>query len=201
MLCCSCWLSTWPEKEFRVESRNEARYAVPGVAKSGTRLSDWTEPCSGKSWWNRSSDNWIFPGADFMSSYVENTKIPHGNDCSSWLAESISKKICAWLHVLPLHQNHIYTGLPRCLFGAVSQSYLRYCLLGYSPRYSDTFQLLYLLISFIIVAFSAVYVCFKPLIAVFVWITLNSINKRGRMVSKKHFPQVSDVAEYCVTLY
>ena len=50
-------------------------------------------------------------------------------------------------------------------------------------------------------AFSAVYVSFKTLIAVLVWITLKSINKRERMVSKKHFPQVSDVAEYCVTLY
>ena len=50
-------------------------------------------------------------------------------------------------------------------------------------------------------AFSAVYVTFKTLIAVFVWITFKSINKRERMVSKKHFPQISDVAEYCVTLY
>ena len=42
-----------------------------------------------------------------------------------------AKKICAWLHVLfPLHQNQIYTDLPHYLFGAISQSYLRCCLLG-----------------------------------------------------------------------
>ena len=30
-------------------------------------------------------------------------------------------KICAWLHALPLHQNHMYT----YLFEAVSENYLR----------------------------------------------------------------------------
>ena len=34
-------------------------------------------------------------------------------------------KICAWLHVLPLYQNHIYTVFCPYLFGTVSQSYLR----------------------------------------------------------------------------
>ena len=34
----------------------------------------------------------------------------------------------------PLHQNHIYTDLPRYLLGAVPQSYLRGCFLGYSPQ-------------------------------------------------------------------
>ena len=47
-----------------------------------------------------------------------------------------SGKICAWLHVSPLHQNHIYTDLPPCLSGAVSQGYLRCCLPGCSLHFA-----------------------------------------------------------------
>ena len=46
------------------------------------------------------------------------------------------KKICAWLHVFPLHQNHLYTDLHLYLFGAVSQSYLSFCLLDCSPHFA-----------------------------------------------------------------
>ena len=53
------------------------------------------------------------------------------------LAEDFCKKnICAWLHVFPLHQNHLYTDLRLSLFGAVSQRYLRCCLLGCSPHFA-----------------------------------------------------------------
>ena len=45
------------------------------------------------------------------------------------------QKICAGLHVLPLHQNHIILTFLLYLFGTVSQNYLRYCLLGYSPHF------------------------------------------------------------------
>ena len=44
------------------------------------------------------------------------------------------KKRRAWLHVLPHYQHHIYTDLLPYLFGAVSQSCLGCCLLGYGPH-------------------------------------------------------------------
>ena len=45
------------------------------------------------------------------------------------------QKLCAGLHVFPLHQNHILLTFLLSLFGAVSQNYPRYCLLGYSPPF------------------------------------------------------------------
>ena len=41
-----------------------------------------------------------------------------------------------WLHVLLLHQNHTQTDIPLNLFGAVSQSYLKCSVLGYSPHFA-----------------------------------------------------------------
>ena len=49
--------------------------------------------------------------------------------------------MCAWLHVLLLYQNCIYTDLPSYLSGAVSQSYLKSCLLGYNPQLRSVIQL------------------------------------------------------------
>ena len=49
-------------------------------------------------------------------------------------SRSYLQKICAWLHVLALCQNHIYSVLPLYLFGTVSQSYLRCCLPGCSSH-------------------------------------------------------------------
>ena len=64
-------------------------------------------------------------------------KALHGDICSSWLAKTCKKKKkSAWLHVLPLHQNSIYPGIPPYFFGAVSQSSLICCLLGYSPHFA-----------------------------------------------------------------
>ena len=46
-----------------------------------------------------------------------------------------STKICNWLHVpSSITSNIILTDLPPCLFGAVSQGYLRGCLQGCSPH-------------------------------------------------------------------
>ena len=52
------------------------------------------------------------------------------------LQKPAAKKICARLRVLPLHQNHTYPDLPRCLSGAVSQSSLKCRLPGRSPRFA-----------------------------------------------------------------
>jgi len=60
-----------PRKEFREENKNEALCA------------------QGKNWQNRSSDSYIFSGANFMSPSLvsphiyKSTKILYGDDCSS----------------------------------------------------------------------------------------------------------------------
>ena len=70
-----------------------------------------------------------------ISSYLEK----HLN--SSWwcpllvTSRNLLQNICAWMHVLPLHQRHIYTDLPFYHFGVVSRNYLRCCHPGYSPCY------------------------------------------------------------------
>ena len=59
---------------------------------------------------------------------------------STWLynlyetSRNFLQKIYAWFHILPLHQNQIRWPSP-CLLGAVSQSYLKCCLPGYSPHF------------------------------------------------------------------
>ena len=91
----------------------------------------------------RSSDSYIFSGADFISPILvshhiyKSTKFLHGDDCSLWLAEIICQKICAQLHVFPRHQNHIYTDLCPSLFGAVPQIYLRCYIPVYSPHFAS----------------------------------------------------------------
>ena len=69
----------------------------------------------------------------------KNTKILHGDIYSLWLAitfmrlvETFRKKICAWLHVLPLHQNHIYIDLPPLLLWSSLRCYIP----GYSPHFA-----------------------------------------------------------------
>ena len=51
--------------------------------------------------------------------------------------KSSAKIICIYLPVLPLHQNHVYADLSPYLSGAVSENYLRCCLLGYCPRFDS----------------------------------------------------------------
>ena len=56
----------------------------------------------------------------------------HGNPTS----RSLWQKLCAGLHELPFHHNHIYTHLPPYFFGAVSLSHLKCHLPGYSPHFA-----------------------------------------------------------------
>ena len=109
-----------PWKELRVKSRNEVLYAQGETVRTGLqRLLFFQEPIL-----------WV----QFL--VQKNTKILHGVDCSLRPAESFCKKLCSWLHVFPLHQNHVYTDLLTCHFGAVSKSYLWCCLPGCSPHFA-----------------------------------------------------------------
>ena len=97
-------------------------------------------------WQNRSSDRYFqekILWAQFLHLFISRKALKSFMvmstpcDCSN-LYETSRKlqKICAWLHVFPLHQNLIYTSLPGSFCRAVSQSYLRYCLPGCSPHFA-----------------------------------------------------------------
>ena len=98
----------------------------------------WGTLCSGRNCQNSSTKTFFFQEPILWVQFLvqKNTKILHGVDCSLWPAESFCKKLCSWLHVFPLHQNHIYTDLLTCHFGAVSKSYLWCCLPGCSPHFA-----------------------------------------------------------------
>lgn len=40
---------------------------------------------------------------------------------SLWLAKLFLQKLCVWLACIPLHQNHIYTGLPLSLWSSLAE--------------------------------------------------------------------------------
>ena len=129
MCCCSCWLST-PLKGVQVKSRNKALCALGKTGRIGPQIVDIFR-------------SQFYELNSCISSYLE--KILHGDVCFSWLAvtctrlaETFCKKICAWLHVFLLHQNHIFTDRPPCLFGAVCQSFLKCCLPGCSPHFAPS---------------------------------------------------------------
>ena len=118
--CCSCWSLTLPEEN-----------------------SGWRERLSllQGNWQNRSLDSQIFLGTDFMNPVLASPHIKksnnslHGDISSSWIAKSFCK-VSAWVHwTHPSLKSYIFT-FPHCLFGAVSQSYLRCYLPSYSPHFS-----------------------------------------------------------------
>ena len=104
--------------------------------------------CSGKHWQDRSSDGQIFSGANFMSPNLVSphnyksiksfmvTTVPH--DCQSFirLAEIFQKNKCLIVYIPPPPKSHRYWPFPHCLFGAASQSYLKWCLPGCSPQFA-----------------------------------------------------------------
>ena len=81
-------------------------------------------------------------GTNFMISILasphvqRNTKSLHGDIRSSWLTKkAVCKMSISWYWTLPSPKPYMLT-FPHCHFGAVSQSYLRSCLLGCSPHFS-----------------------------------------------------------------
>ena len=110
----------------------------------------WGTLCSWKNGQNGSSDSEIFSGDDFMCPILipphiqKSTKIPHGHICFSWLVVTLTrnllqKNMCLTAGTLPSLKSH--TDLTPYLSGAVSQSYLKFCLLCDSPQFSSLAQL------------------------------------------------------------
>ena len=109
-----------PMKEFRMESRNEAFCGKTG--RTGLQIVRYSQE--------------LFLWAQFLYLIIARKAL------KSFMVTTVSqqklsaKKKSAWLHVLPLYQNHMYTILPPYLSGAVSQSYLRLYLPGCSPHFA-----------------------------------------------------------------
>ena len=99
MSCCSCWPST-PSERSLGESRNEAlRTEVVG------------------NWQNRFSDGYFLEpilSAQFLYLLISRKALTFFmvRNSPRDQQKASAKKICAWLHGLPLHQNYIYTDLP-----------------------------------------------------------------------------------------
>ena len=128
MGCCS-FNTSW--KEFRVEIRNAA-------------LCAWQEKLSGQDF--RQLDIFrktLYEPNSWISSYLESTKIVHGDVCSLWLAVTLMrlaatfcKKYVPDCMYSPFTKvtSALISPTSRHLFGAVSKTYLRWCLPGYSPQ-------------------------------------------------------------------
>ena len=125
MCFCSCWFSNPPKKkEFGVESRNEVLCALGKTSRIGLQIVRYFQE--------------LILWAQFLYLLISEKQ----QNPSWWyllLVTSrnlLQKKICVWLNILPLHQNHIYTDLPLYVFEPVSQSYRKCCLLGHSPHFT-----------------------------------------------------------------
>ena len=91
-------------------------------------------------WWDRSLESWMFLETDFVISilasphFYRSIESLHGDITSSWLTKPFCKMNVSW-YWTSAPKPYILT-FPHCHFGAVSQSYLRCCLLGCSPHFS-----------------------------------------------------------------
>ena len=120
----SCWLSTLPERA----QGGDQEWGSLGSGKTGrTGLQidifrrRFYEPNS------------------CISLYLEK----HGDVCSSWLAvnfmrpaATVCKNVCSVSCTSPFTKVTYILTFPHCLFGAVFQSYLKCCLLGYNPPFA-----------------------------------------------------------------
>ena len=106
------------------------------------RSSGWrAEMCWGRNWRNRSSDRYfqepiLWAQVLYLLVSRKALKILHGDNCSSWLRATLFKKYVPGCMLSPFPQITCILTFPPCLFGAVSQSYLKCCLLGCSPHFT-----------------------------------------------------------------
>ena len=109
----------YPWKEFRVESRNEVLCALGKTGRISLKILWYFQELI---WW-----------AQFLYLLIsrKSIKILHGDDCSLWVVETFCKE-----YVLDCMYS-CFTKITYILttFGVVSQSYLRFCLLDYSPSF------------------------------------------------------------------
>ena len=119
-----------PQKQFRVESRNEALCARWIFDRIGFQIV-------------RSFQELILWALILVFPHIQkSTKILYGDNCSLWLAKVhetsrnlLEKYVLACIFSPFTEITYILT-FPPCLFGAVSQRYLRHCLPGYSLHFA-----------------------------------------------------------------
>ena len=110
-----------PWKAFVSEIRNEAICALGETGRTGLQILHIFR-------------SWFYEPSSCISSYLKK----YQNSSWWWLLPMTSrnllqKNICLTARILLSPKSHIYWLYPY-FFEAVSQSYLRYCLLGYSPH-------------------------------------------------------------------
>ena len=110
-----------PWKTFVSEIRNEAVCALGETGRTGLQILHIFR-------------SWFYEPSSCISSYLKK----YQNSSWWWLLPMTSrnllqKNICLTARILLSPKSHIYWLYPY-FFEAVSQSYLRYCLLGYSPH-------------------------------------------------------------------
>ena len=115
-----------PLKEFRVGSRNEVLCEPRKLTGQIFKLLD-----SLRSWFYE--PNSCISSSKVLKFFMVIT-VSHDQQKLHETSRNFLKYKFAWLCVLSLLQNHIYTLLPPYIFGTVSQNYLRFCLLDCSPH-------------------------------------------------------------------
>ena len=123
MCCCSCWPS------------HPGKGVQGGEQKRGTL-------CSGRTWQNRSSDSWIFSGADFFWAHFLYLLISRKALKPSWWLFLVTSRNLLEEYAL----DSMYSPFTKItakltspsphLSEAVSQNSLRCCLLGDSPHFA-----------------------------------------------------------------
>ena len=104
-----------------------------------SREQKWGTLCSENNWHDRFSDRYfqeqiLWAQFLYLLIFRKILKSFMGITVPHYTSRNLLGKKNKCLHLLSLHQNHIYTDPLPYLFGAVSQTYLRWCLLGCSPH-------------------------------------------------------------------
>ena len=128
MSCYSCWPST-PLKGVQLEIRNEAFCAQGKTGRIGLQVVRYFQELI---LWAQFL--YLLTSRKALKSCMTTT-VPVDRKSSTRLEETFWENMCS-IACIPLHQNHPYTNLPSWVFGAVSQSCLRCCLLGCSPHFA-----------------------------------------------------------------
>ena len=131
MSCYSCWPSNTLWKEFRMEIRNEALCALGKTSRTGLQILRYFQEVILWAWFLHLLIPRKVLKCFMVSLLLMTSSNLHGN------SRILLQKKCASLHILLFHPNHIYTDFPSYLFGAVSQRYLKCCLLVYSSHFAS----------------------------------------------------------------
>ena len=127
MCCCSCW----PPAPLEGAQDGEQKWGTlcsPKPGRTGLQIVRYSQELI---FWAQFL--YLLVSRKALKSFMVMT-VSHDRQKRHETSRNFLKNKHAWLHVLPLHQNCMYTVLLLYVFGTVSQSCLRCCLLGCSPR-------------------------------------------------------------------